>query len=58
MLPNMRAAVLEKLVEKFVPSFAWKKAKKAIPSGADRIIAYRLKTEHITAKFIDKPKKS
>jgi nitroimidazol reductase NimA-like FMN-containing flavoprotein (pyridoxamine 5'-phosphate oxidase superfamily) len=57
MLPDMRATVLEKLIEKFVPSFVWKQVKKAIPPAVNSIIAYRLKTEHITAKFIDRPKK-
>nr|AGS53391.1 pyridoxamine-phosphate oxidase-related protein [uncultured bacterium contig00018] len=56
-LPDMRSTVLEKIIEKFVPSFVWKQVKKAIPSAVNNIIAYRLKTEHISAKFIDRPKK-
>ncbi|MDR0249376.1 MAG: pyridoxamine 5'-phosphate oxidase family protein [Oscillospiraceae bacterium] len=56
-LPDMRVAVLERLVEKFVPKFAWKPAKSGISTAQDAIIAYQLKTEQVTAKFIDRPKK-
>jgi nitroimidazol reductase NimA-like FMN-containing flavoprotein (pyridoxamine 5'-phosphate oxidase superfamily) len=57
MMPDMKTAVLEKLVEKFVPKFAWKMAKSGIQARQGNIIAYRLKAEHITAKFIDRPKR-
>jgi nitroimidazol reductase NimA-like FMN-containing flavoprotein (pyridoxamine 5'-phosphate oxidase superfamily) len=57
MVPDMRITVVEKLVEKFVPKFAWKMAKAGIQAAKDNLIAYRLKPEHITAKFIDRPKK-
>jgi nitroimidazol reductase NimA-like FMN-containing flavoprotein (pyridoxamine 5'-phosphate oxidase superfamily) len=57
MMPDMKSAVLEKLVEKFVPKFAWKMAKSGIKARQGNIIAYRLKAEHITAKFIDRPKR-
>jgi hypothetical protein len=40
-----------------VPRFAWKFAKPGIQSAQNGIIAYRLKPEHITAKWIDKPAK-
>jgi hypothetical protein len=56
-MPDMKSAVVEKLVEKFVPRLFWKRAKAGIKNGIGRINAYRLKAEHITAKFIDKPKK-
>jgi hypothetical protein len=32
-------------------------AKAGIQAAKDNLIAYRLKPEHITAKFIDRPKK-
>jgi len=57
MTPEMKVTVLEKMVEKFVPRFAWKFAKPGIQSAQNGIIAYRLKPEHITAKWIDKPAK-
>lgn len=57
MVPEMKVIVLEKLVEKFVPRFAWRFAKPGIQSAQNNFIAYRLKPEHITAKFIDRPKK-
>ena len=57
MTPEMKVTVLEKIVEKFVPRFAWKFAKPGIQSAQNGIIAYRLKPEHITAKWIDKPVK-
>ena len=50
-----RKKVLEKMVEKFVPKFAWEQAKAGIPYAVDRIKAYELKIEHLTAKWIDKP---
>lgn len=54
-MTDKRIDVVEKLVEKFVPKFAWKMAKAGIQPAQDKLIAYRLKIEHITAKFIDKP---
>jgi len=57
MTPDMKATVLEKLIEKVVPRFAWRFAKPAIQPAVNAIIAYRLKPEHITAKWIDKPEK-
>ncbi|MDR0637331.1 MAG: pyridoxamine 5'-phosphate oxidase family protein [Spirochaetaceae bacterium] len=57
MVPDMRITVLEKLIEKFVPKFVWKQVKAGVPPAQNAIIAYRLKAEHITAKFIDRPKK-
>jgi nitroimidazol reductase NimA-like FMN-containing flavoprotein (pyridoxamine 5'-phosphate oxidase superfamily) len=56
MTPDMRCAVLEKLIEKVVSRLFWKPAKSKIKVSQDKIIAYRLKAEHITAKFIDRPK--
>jgi nitroimidazol reductase NimA-like FMN-containing flavoprotein (pyridoxamine 5'-phosphate oxidase superfamily) len=52
---DMRSAVLEKLIEKFVPPFAWEQAKAGVPYAQNGIMAYRLKAKHITAKFVDKP---
>ncbi|MFV0598816.1 MAG: pyridoxamine 5'-phosphate oxidase family protein [Bacteroidales bacterium] len=52
---NMREKVLEKFVETYVPEFAWEQAKGGIPFAKDKIDAYSLTVEHITAKFIDKP---
>jgi nitroimidazol reductase NimA-like FMN-containing flavoprotein (pyridoxamine 5'-phosphate oxidase superfamily) len=57
MMPDMKTNVLEKLLEKFVPRLFWKMAKKSVPGAVDKIIAYKLKIEHISAKFIDRPKK-
>ena len=54
-VPDMRVAVLKKLVEKFVPPLAWEQAKAGAQSAQNGIVAYRLKTEHMTAKWIDKP---
>jgi nitroimidazol reductase NimA-like FMN-containing flavoprotein (pyridoxamine 5'-phosphate oxidase superfamily) len=56
-LPDMAETVLEKLLEKFVLKLFWKMAKKGIPSAKDKVMAYKLKIDHITAKFIDRPKK-
>lgn len=50
-----RADVLEKIVEKFVPQFAWEQAKRGVPFAKDNIEAYELTIEHLTAKVIDKP---
>lgn len=50
-----REAVLEKLVEKFVPEIAWDNAKSGIPDAKDSICAYELDIRHLTAKRIDKP---
>jgi nitroimidazol reductase NimA-like FMN-containing flavoprotein (pyridoxamine 5'-phosphate oxidase superfamily) len=55
MVPDMRVTVLEKLIEKFVPPFVWEQVKAGVPPAQNSIIAYRLKIERITAKFIDKP---
>ena len=54
-MPDMRVTVLEKLVEKFVPPFAWEQAKAGAQFAQNGIVAYRLKAEHMTAKWIDKP---
>jgi nitroimidazol reductase NimA-like FMN-containing flavoprotein (pyridoxamine 5'-phosphate oxidase superfamily) len=56
-LPDKKAYVLEKIVEKFVPKFARKKAKSGIQFAQNRVMAYRLKVENISGKFIDKPVK-
>lgn len=57
MIPDMRITVLEKMIEKVAPRFAWKKAKADIPAFENVVIAYRLKPERITAKAVDKPEK-
>lgn len=55
-VPAMREAVLNRLVEKFVPEAAWEQAKAGIPFSIDKIAAYQLKIERLSAKYIDKPK--
>lgn len=54
-VPENRQMVLEKLVEKFVPEFAWEQAKSGIPFAVDNMQAFELKIEHLTAKWVDKP---
>lgn len=54
-VPDKREMVLSKLIEKFVPEVAWTQAKSGIPFSKDKILAYELKIEHITAKYVDKP---
>jgi nitroimidazol reductase NimA-like FMN-containing flavoprotein (pyridoxamine 5'-phosphate oxidase superfamily) len=56
-MPDMKFTVVEKLVEKFVPQPFWEPTKAGIKNRVEKIIAYRLKTEHITAKFIDRPER-
>lgn len=51
-VPDMRQTVLEKLVEKFVPSVAWEQAKGGIPIAKDSICAYKLEIEHLTSSGI------
>jgi hypothetical protein len=51
----MREEVLAKIVEKFVPPFAWEQAKGGIPFAKDGIEAYEISIDHLTAKVIDKP---
>ena len=51
-----RQMVLEKLVEKFVPEKAWKNAKQGIPFALDNILAFELNVDHLSGKWIDKPK--
>lgn len=53
--PTLSAAVLNNLIEKFVPQQAWEQAKSGVPYAKDNIIAFRLPIEHISAKVIDKP---
>lgn len=55
LVPDKREEVLEKIVEKFVPPFAWEQSKGGIPFAKDNIEAYELTVEHLTAKVIDKP---
>lgn len=52
---ELRAAVLEKIVEKFVPEIAWKQAKEGIPYAVNRMQAYEITVQHLTAKVVDKP---
>jgi nitroimidazol reductase NimA-like FMN-containing flavoprotein (pyridoxamine 5'-phosphate oxidase superfamily) len=54
-LDGMSAVVLEKLVEKFVPPFAWEQAKTGIAFGQHGVQAYRLKAEHMSAKYVKQP---
>lgn len=55
LVPDMREKVLEEMIEKFVPVVAWEQAKTGIPFAKDRIEAYELAIEQLTAKVIDKP---
>lgn len=55
LMPDMHVTVLEKMVEKFVPPFAWEQAKSGAQFAQNGIIAYRIKADHMTAKWIDKP---
>lgn len=57
LVPNMREAVLEKIIEKNVPEFAWEQAKGGIPFAKDGIHAYQLSVDHISGKWVDKPDK-
>lgn len=50
-----RQMVLEKLVEKFVPSAAWDGAKAGISYALENVTAYELTIEHLTGKRIEKP---
>lgn len=52
---DMRETVLAKIVEKYVPEFAWEQAKAGIPFAKDGIHAYELRVDHITGKWVDKP---
>jgi hypothetical protein len=54
-MPEMMTTVLEQLVEKITPRLFWKAAKACIQANVDKIAAYRLKMEYISAKFIDRP---
>ncbi|MDR2493400.1 MAG: pyridoxamine 5'-phosphate oxidase family protein [Coriobacteriales bacterium] len=54
-MPDMRAAALEGLVEKFVPPFAWEEAKAGIQYTYNDIMAYRLTCDVMTAKRVDRP---
>lgn len=53
-VPEKRAIVLEKIVEKFIPELAWTQAKGGIPFAKDKIEAYEITLDRLTAKFIDK----
>jgi len=50
-----RAEVLEKIVDKYVPWFVRKIAKRDIALLKDKTEAYEIIIEHITAKVIDQP---
>lgn len=55
LVPEKRGEVLERMVEKFVPQFAWEQAKGGIPYATDNVEAYELNIDYLTAKVIDKP---
>ena len=54
-VPMESRAVLEKIVEKFVPQAAWELAKAGIPYALENVTVYELKIRRITGKRIDKP---
>ena len=54
-VPEKREAVLNKVVERFIPEFAWEQAKAGIPYAKENICAYELNIEHLSGKWIDKP---
>lgn len=54
-VPEKRAEVLEKTVDKYVPWFVRKMAKRDIEPLKNEIEAYEIVIEHITAKVIDQP---
>ena len=47
--------VLERIVEKHVPEFAWESAKEGIPARMPLVRIYRFDAERTTGKFVDKP---
>lgn len=47
--------VLERVVEKHVPEFAWEGAKAGIPARMPLVRIYRFDVERMTGKFVDKP---
>lgn len=49
------ARVLEGIVEKYIPEFAWEGAKANIPARAPLARAYCLTIDHLEAKFVDRP---
>lgn len=55
-VPEKKQFVLERFVEKFVPEAAWQQAKSNIPYAVDNIMAFQIHCEHISGKWIDKPK--
>lgn len=52
---ELRSAVLEKIIEKFVPETQWERAKSGIPHALDKVEAYEITVQHLTAKSIQKP---
>ena len=54
-VPEKRQAVLEKIVEKFVPPAAWESTKAGIPYALEDLTVYELKIQHITGKRIAQP---
>jgi nitroimidazol reductase NimA-like FMN-containing flavoprotein (pyridoxamine 5'-phosphate oxidase superfamily) len=54
-VPDSYEMVLEKIVEKFVPVFAWRQAKSGIPHAKENVMAYKVNIEQLTGKWIDKP---
>lgn len=53
--PDMKAKVLEKFVEDYVPEFAWEQAKSGIPHAIDSIDLNGISIDHISSKWVDKP---
>lgn len=54
-VPEKKQFVLEQFVEKFVPEAAWLQAKSGIHYAVEHIMAFQIKCEHISGKWIDKP---
>lgn len=47
--------VLERFVERFVPSCAWQEAKRGIPARKGLVDFFRIEVEHLSAKRVERP---
>lgn len=52
---GQKEAIVTAIVEKFVPDFAWEKAKLGITPSLPSLEAYALTVDGISGKWIDKP---
>ncbi|MEG0375310.1 MAG: pyridoxamine 5'-phosphate oxidase family protein [Raoultibacter sp.] len=53
--PEQKEAIVSAIVEKFVPEFAWERAKTGIKSSLPALEAYALSIDCVSGKWIDKP---